>query len=110
VPRVHKHDGEDCLSGLTGKECSDRYADFQAAQQVALAHHVVREGRDKGFRKGKDVFSQLVQVILGERETITAGDGEASQAAFTRRIVAMIERYREEHPAEYPTGGLSDAR
>jgi len=81
---------------LTAKVCNDQYADWQAAQHVALAHRVVREGRAGMYRHDKDVFGQLVQVINGDKATITAGDGEESQNAFTRRVLAMLERYRDE--------------
>lgn len=84
----------------TKKACDNHFANWQAAQQVSLAHAVIRAGRQAAFRRDDTVFGQLVRVILGDKETITAGDGEASRAAFTRRVLAMLERYREEHPAE----------
>ena len=97
MSHTHWEGGPTC-SFSTKKACDDNFANWQAAQQVALAQRVVREGRAGHFRKGNDVFSQLVQVINGDKQTITAGDGEESQNAFTRRILAMLERYREENP------------
>ena len=106
MPRAgHTHwEGGPVCKFATKKACDDNYANWQAAQQVTLAHRVVREGRARMFRGDKSVFAQLIRVITGDQQTITAGDGEESQAAFTRRVLAMLERYREEHPAEGKVG------
>lgn len=82
----------------TKKECDAAYADWQAAQQVALAARVVRAGRAGEYRRDVSVFGQLVQCLAGTKETITAGDGEESRQAFTKRVLAMLDRYRSEHP------------
>lgn len=96
---AHSHwEGGPVCRFPTKKACEDNYANWQAAQQVVLAHRVVREGRAAAFRRDKSVFGQLVMVIAGDKETITAGDGEESQNAFTRRVLAMLDRYRAENP------------
>lgn len=82
----------------TKKACDDRHADWQAAQQVALAARIAREGRAQAFRKDRGVFAQLVLVMAGEQPTILNGDGNESENPFTRRLLAMVERYRAETP------------
>ena len=100
----HKHYPKDLpgyaaaptCSFRTKAECDDYFADYQAAQQVALAALVVEQGRAQMFRRDNTVFGQLVQVLAGDKDTITAGDGEESRASFTKRVLAMLVRYQQE--------------
>lgn len=105
--RRHKHWPEDdpffeqapYCDLSTKKACEERFADWQAMQQVILAHNVVARAQGAPVRRdGNSVFDQLVLVIAGQRATITNGDGVQSEAAFTRRILAALERYRAEGP------------
>jgi hypothetical protein len=83
----------------TKKDCDNAFADWQAAQQVRLAARIVEEGRAQTYRRDETVFGQLVQCVAGTRQTITNDEGNPSQTPFTKRIVAMLETYRREHPA-----------
>lgn len=103
MPRSHHHvEGISCTGSLTTKQCDEAYTDWQAAQSVELAARVVREGRAGAFRGEASVFAQTVLVLAGLRETVTNGDGVETEAPFARRVLAMIERYRREHPDELP--------
>lgn len=76
----------------TKKACDERFADWQAMQQVLLAYLIVSEGRAKQYKKDDTQFGQLVQYIAGERESITNADGNASEAPWVKRLMAAIER------------------
>lgn len=92
----HTHwDGGPACRFKTKRECEENFANWQADQQVALAAKVAqRPEAVRAYRKAKDVFGQLVLVMLGEQSTI---DGEAP---FTRRVRAALDRYRASTPAQ----------
>ena len=80
----------------TKKACDERYYNWQADAQVALAVHLVDIGNADHFRRDNSVFGQLVLVMAGLRETITNGDGVQTENAWGRRILEAVERYRTE--------------
>lgn len=91
---THREGGKPCP--LTRKACDERYAEWQADQQVWLAHRIVQKGDGPRFRKDTTVFGQLVQVMAGERQTITNADGVEAQSAFTQRVLRALDRWRAE--------------
>jgi hypothetical protein len=93
----HKHqDGGPVCTARTKRDCDDRYANWQAAQQVLLAARVVAQGPValRRFRGEDGVFAQLVNVLAGDRSTI---DGEAP---FTRRLRAALAEYQSQVATE----------
>lgn len=87
----HEHvPGRPCRFG-TLKACDAAYAAFQARSQVELARRVVASGRAGPFRRDMTIFGQLVQVVAGDRETITNEDGLPSRQPFTRRLMAAVD-------------------
>jgi hypothetical protein len=107
VSHVHREGGPTC-DLPTRKACDERYADWQAAQQVRLAALIVARGDAKNFRKDSSVFGQLVQVMGGLRETITNQDGLPSEAPFTRRVMRMLEVYHSQAPSGVANTGGSE--
>lgn len=97
MSHVHREGGPTCdLS--TKKACEDRYADWQAMQQVLLAYSVVMRSvpaHKSYYRKGKDQFSQLVRYIAGDIDVMTNADGNPSVAPWTQRLLRAIARVRE---------------
>lgn len=88
----HKHGTADTAPVCrfrTKKECDENYADWQAMDQVKLAARVAADpARVKAYKRQKDVFSQTVMVLAGERDAVE-GD-----APFTKRIQRALETYR----------------
>lgn len=78
----------------TKKACEDRYADWQAMQQVLLAYNAVIGGRGADYKKESSQFAQLVQWLAGDREDIMNEDGNPSQAPWVVRLRAAVERVR----------------
>lgn len=76
----------------TLKGCDEAYANWQAEQQVALADRIVAEGGAPRYAKAAGVFGQLVQLRAGTRQVILSQDGNPSEAPFTRRLLAAVER------------------
>jgi hypothetical protein len=83
----------------TKKECDEAYVNWQAHEQVRLAASVVAQGGAKAHSKSKAVFSQVVQMLAGERVTIQNDDGTPSGAPFTRRLLTAVDEYRKEQDA-----------
>lgn len=72
----------------TKKACDENYAAWQAMDQVKLAAKVAADPKRVAmYKRQKDVFSQTVLVLAGERDEIE-GD-----APFTQRIRAAVEAY-----------------
>jgi hypothetical protein len=90
MPHTHWDGGPVCTFH-TKKACDEAYADAQADSQVALALRIIAKGDASRF-KDTTVFSQLVQVLDGTRETITNKDGVEAAASFTKRLLAAVER------------------
>lgn len=88
------HEGGPVCDLPTKKACEERFATWQAMQQVVLAFRIVVEGRAGAFHKDKGQFAQLVQYIAGEREDIINDDGNPSQAPWVLRLRAAIERVK----------------
>lgn len=93
MPHSHREGGRTCdLS--TKKACEERYADWQAMQQVVLAYKVVVQGAAKRYRKDGGQLGQLVQLINGDREFIVNADGNPSEGPWVKRLLAAVERVK----------------
>lgn len=94
----HTHRPEGPVCDLpTKKACDDRYADWQAMQQVQLAYRLATGDRVAAFsgRRGdKTIIGQLVRVLIGEQETLLNADGNPSEAPWSKRLLAAIERVK----------------
>lgn len=75
----------------TKKACEDRYADWQAMQQVLLAYSIALRGNRL---KEDNVLSQLVDVIGGHKEYITTKEGNPNATTWVARLYAAMERVK----------------
>lgn len=92
------------------KACDDRYADWQAMQQVIAAYNVVVSNRWKAYRKEKSAFAQLVLWLAGDRTDIMNDDGNPSQAPWVIRLRAAIRRVIAGEVPRYTLYRLAEAR
>ena len=93
MPHSHWAGGRVC-DLPTKKACEDRKADWDAMQQVILAHGIAVRGATKPYRKGDTVFNQLVRYIAGEQDDITTKDGNPNVTPWVLRLRAAIERVK----------------
>lgn len=91
MSHVHQEGGPTCRFA-TKKSCDEFFADWQAMQSVLLAYRIAVKGEVKRYKGDKSVLAQLVRLIAGEQEAILNGDGNPSQSAEVKRLMAAIER------------------
>lgn len=90
----HKHqDGGPTCDLPTKKACDDRYADWQAMQQVILAYNIAGSGDTRAYRKEKSVLARLVLYISGESHDILNDEGNPNLSPWVVRIRRAIERF-----------------
>lgn len=96
----HTHGEHDLVCDLPSKKaCDDRFADWQAMQQVILAARIARGDRVamfSGRRGDKSIIGQLVRVMLDEQADIMNEDGNPSEAPWAKRLRAAMARVRDE--------------
>lgn len=94
----HKKAHPACASRTWGdcdKVSANRYADWQAMQQVILAYRLVVAGKMPAFMKDDSLMGQLVRLIGGKQAAIQNDDGTESRGAWTKRILAAVQRMKD---------------
>lgn len=107
----HTHWPDDKLPGgqpapvcrfATKKACEEAVRQWEDDRFVALAARGATEHLKYHKDRSPDanMYSQVVQVLAGVRDELTAKGGHANQSPQAKRLRVAIDRYRAENPVQ----------
>lgn len=89
----HAHfEGGSVCPFRTKRECDEHFRLWEDDRYVKLAAENLRGYYGKA--KDRDLYSQVKQVLSGDRADLVNADGNPHMSALAKRLRAAIDRYR----------------